>query len=356
MSGRAAGAGASMLRGLLNVAEPFYCGATLIRNTLFDSWIKSSHSLGRPVISVGNVTTGGTGKTPMVRWLAERLRAQGQNVAILSRGYRAHGKELGDELTMLDRTLNRPDSQLIYLRANPDRVKAGEKLLREHPPIDVFLLDDGFQHRRVHRDLDIVLISAAEPFGFGHVLPRGLLREPLSGLRRAGAIVLTHADQVPAAQLAAIELEVRRFNPGAPIYRAIHSQTCLFPSSPGPSLPMKELGEKSFFAFCGIGNPAAFDRHLQAFPDTYRGSRWFGDHHAYLPADLIELSNQARNVGAEILLTTEKDWVKVEPLAASIAIPIWRVEMRMQFLDSDEARLLDQVRRAIELHPSASSR
>ncbi|HEY2587470.1 MAG TPA: tetraacyldisaccharide 4'-kinase [Tepidisphaeraceae bacterium] len=344
ISGQARGPGASLARGFLTIVEPFYAGAITIRNHLFDRQLKSIRHLPRPVISIGNITTGGTGKTPMVQWLAENLRREGRRVAILSRGYRAAPGSLGDELSMLDRALNDPGDPPVLLRANSDRYAAGEELLKEHPEVDVFVLDDGFQHRRLARDLDVVLINAAEPSGFGRVLPRGLLREPLAGLRRAGAVVLTHADQATPEQLTAIEAEIRRHNATAPLYRAIHAQAGLRSSRPEiESHPFNELSRHRFFAFCGIGNPAAFHRQLARFVDTYVGRRWFGDHHAYTAEDLANLSAEARKAGAEILITTEKDWVKVEPFATAIDLPIWRAEVRIQFSDEDEPRLLDQV-------------
>jgi tetraacyldisaccharide 4'-kinase len=244
---------------------------------------------------------------------------------------------------MLDRALNRTDREPVRLRANPNRLEAGRSLLLEHPEIDVFLLDDGFQHRRVCRDLDLVLISAVEPFGFGHVLPRGLLREPLLGLRRAGAIVLTRADQATAEQLNAIELKVRSYNLVAPIYRAIHSQVGLLSSaSSAIALPMEQLSETRFFAFCGIGDPASFDRQLRRFDPRCVGRRWFGDHHRYTVMDLKSLIEQAKDLGAEMLLTTEKDWVKIEPFAGEF--PIWRVVMNLDFVGDGAARLIEQLR------------
>jgi tetraacyldisaccharide 4'-kinase len=349
VSGHATSVGASLARGLLSTIEPFYAGATWIRNSLFDRQLKSVRRLPRPVISIGNITTGGTGKTPMVQWLAEALRGEGRHVAILSRGYRAAPGNLGDELSMLDRALNEPGKAPVLLRAHSDRFAAGEELLKEHPEIDGFILDDGFQHRRLARDLDVVLINASEPFGFGHVLPRGLLREPLAGLRRAGALVLTHADHATPEQLSAIESRIRRHNPTVPIYQAMHAQAGLRSSRPETALhPIDELSHHRFFAFCGIGNPAAFDRQLARFAETYVGRRWFGDHHGYTPADLANLSAQARDARAEILITTEKDWVKIEPFAHASEVPIWRSEIRMQFLGNSEQRLLDQIHTCLQ--------
>ena len=344
MSGDAGGIGPAMVRAALLIAEPAYASAVIVRNKMYDSGVLAARRLPRPVISIGNLTTGGTGKTPMVRWITERLRNEGRRVAILSRGYGAPAAGLGDELTMLDRLLNVTPTAKVWLGAGPDRFKTGTALLGEHPEIDTLVLDDGFQHRRLARDLDIVLVSAVEPFGFGHVIPRGLLREPLFGLRRAGAVVITHADQAPDHAISAIERRVRRETAGLPIYQAIHRPIGLSPSD-NSEQSMDELSRRRFFAFCGIANPQVFQRHLSHLVANYVGGHWFGDHHNYTAEDLKQLAEAARRGGADMLVTTAKDWVKVEPIAdAADGLPIRPIDVRIQFRRDDEDRLLDQVR------------
>jgi tetraacyldisaccharide 4'-kinase len=351
LSGTEGGPGATALRATTAAIEPFYAALMRTRNWMFDARWVSSHGLGRSTISIGNITTGGTGKTPMVRWLAQRLRERGRHVAVLARGYKSSSSAGGDEQIMLDRMLNCSGERRVELLADPNRMNAAASVLRSDPSIDLFILDDGFQHRRARRNLDLVLLSAPEPFGFGHVLPRGLLREPLSGLRRAGACVITHADQVSAEQLAAIEQQIHRFALDVPIYRAVHQHVGLRRGNEtgkeaGESVGM--LGQVPFFAFAGIGSPARLDRQLAEWGSTYRGKRWFDDHHAYSIRDLRELSDAARAAGAEVLLTTEKDWVKVIDLPRSNLAPIWRIEMAMRFLEDDEERLFAQILKAIE--------
>jgi tetraacyldisaccharide 4'-kinase len=349
MSGTARGAESVLLRAALRIGELFYASAIRFRNGMFDRGVCRIRRLARPVISIGNLTTGGTGKSPTVRWLAERLRADGRHVAILSRGYRAASSGLGDELTMLDRSLNDSTEPAVRVRANPDRFAAGESLLNEHPEIDVFLLDDGFQHRRLARDLDIVLVSATEPFGFDHVLPRGLLREPVTGLRRADAVIVTHADQTGADALTEIERTIRRHRPEMPVYRATHAQVGLLESSassPGADIkhPIGTLADRRFFAFCGLGNPDAFGQQLNRFGDRYAGHRWFADHHRYTQSDLHILAREAVSHGADVMVTTEKDWVKIAPLFDPAGMPIWRIEMRLQFQANGEEQLLNLIR------------
>ena len=205
---------------LLRAAEPVYSGIMAARNRVFDAGIGVKR-LPRPVVSIGNVTAGGTGKTPVVRWLCEQLRSLGHNPAVLLRGYKSVDG-VSDEQRLLHSLLNPPGGAPVIVRANPDRFAGGSDVLRERPGTDVFVLDDGFQHRRLARDFDLVLINAAEPFGFGHVHPRGLLRESLRGLGRADAVLITLADAVAALALEAIESRVRQFHADIPIYHASH--------------------------------------------------------------------------------------------------------------------------------------
>jgi tetraacyldisaccharide 4'-kinase len=349
MSGRARGAGASLLRAALAGAEPFYAGAAAARNWLFDAGVKKARRLPRPVISVGNLTTGGTGKTPVVRWLAERLRSDGRRVTVLARGYGATPGQLGDEQVMLDRLLNGGrGGDRVTVVADPDRVAAAERVLRQRPEVDAFVLDDGFQHRRLARDLDLVLLSATSPFGYGHVLPRGMLREPVRGLRRAGAVVITHADQVAPPEVEAIEQRVRSINRDLPVFRAVHGYTALH-TPDDATLPVGELATRNWFGLCGIGDPQTFVRQLQAIGGRCAGHRWFADHHHYTAQDLEDVRREARSAGADVIVTTEKDWAKLRalPSAAGDGPPVWRVDLRVQFLGDGEARLWEQVKAAV---------
>src|SRR4051812_23350103 len=189
MNGTERGVAAMSLRALTSAIEPIYRGVVNARNARFDRG-RSVQRVDRPVISVGNITTGGTGKTPVVRWLADALRARGIQPAILMRGYKSAPGQTSDEQELL-----RSQLPSVVVHANPDRVAGAQEVLRDHPDVQAFILDDGFQHRRLHRDFDLVLIDATNPFGYDRLLPRGLLREPLAGLARAHAILITRADQ-----------------------------------------------------------------------------------------------------------------------------------------------------------------
>src|SRR4051812_28640544 len=194
ISGAQRGIVQALLRAALLAVEPFYSAVTIARNQLYDLNILQSHRAQRPVVSVGNIATGGTGKTPVVQWLANRLRDSGKHPAILLRGYRSTPELGSDEQLMLARALNEGHPSPVMVAANPSRIEAARVMVQQRPRVDVFVLDDGFQHRKLARDFDVVLIDASNPFGFDHVLPRGLRREPLRGLARANAFLITHAE------------------------------------------------------------------------------------------------------------------------------------------------------------------
>jgi tetraacyldisaccharide 4'-kinase len=315
IDGSRRGPAATLARGTLRIAEPFYAAVTSLRNRFYDAGIFRVHHASRPVISVGNITTGGTGKTPIVRWLVEKLLAAGPRPAVLLRGYKG-----GDEQRMLQ-------SQLpgVIVEANPDRVEGARFAIEKDRGIGIFVLDDGFQHRRLHRDFDLVLIDASNPFGFDHVLPWGLLREPLGGLARADAFLVTHSELPLSRQAAEI---LARY--GKPIFRCRHVLT-----------NVSELNGKKVFAFCGIGNPAAFDRQIESAGMIRIGSHWFGDHHHYSAGDLRML--REISTGAEMLVTTQKDAVKLP----KNDLPIFIAELAIQFEADDESGLLDQIARSI---------
>lgn len=346
ISGEARGIGASALRGMLRCFEPFYALAMRMRNRLYDSGIKKVHRVDRPVVSIGNITTGGTGKTPAVQWIARKLLTAGHRPACLLRGYTVGKAMKSDEATLLERSLNIP------VRANPDRVSSGRELITQQPEINVILLDDGFQHRRVHRDLDIVLIDATNPFGYGHVLPRGMLREPLSGLRRAHILILTRTELANVQGVEQTETTLRRYNASAPILRAKHRIVSL--TDGNQSIPIESLRGRRIFSFCGIGNPTGFHLDLCNAGLIDPGHRWFGDHHNYSREEIDILTERAKEAGAEMMVTTEKDWVKIEPLLSGPnSIPIWHAQLELEFTDTDARELMSRIEALMA--PPASS-
>jgi tetraacyldisaccharide 4'-kinase len=350
LSGRDRSLRARALRLGTSIVEPFYATTMLARNDGYARGWFRSQSLPRPTISVGNITTGGTGKTPVVQWLAELLRSRGTRPAVLLRGYRSSTAGLSDEQQLLDRRLNTGGSLKVPVEANPNRAAGAAAALSRQREVDVFILDDAFQHRRVRRDFELVLISAMAPFGYGHVLPRGLLREPLSGLSRAAAFLITRCSLVDHNQLHAIEAELRHRNHVAPIYRADLVHTALWCPRDDTRLPIDALSAKPFLAFCGIGDPAAFDRQLRAFGEMYKGHVWFPDHHLYTEVDVRRVISEALLAGAERIVTTEKDWVKIAKMAATRGDGphVCVLTLGIRFRDGDGERLLAQVSQAIE--------
>jgi tetraacyldisaccharide 4'-kinase len=282
------------IRILLLPLSWIYGAVIRIKTALYASGVVSRKRLQGAVVSIGNLTLGGTGKTPMVLWLAEYFLAEEKRVAILSRGYRGeHGTS--DEVEILRRRLDRK----VRFGVGPNRFAEGRKL-EQAEPVDIFLLDDGFQHLELARDVDIVMLDGSRKLKDEWLLPAGILREPIRGCRRADLLVVTrkceglpieandaHAHQLFYAQTRLLgfrqlgELETPRF--------------------------LSEIGAGPYFAFCGIGNPQGFFDDLQRWHVTAVGTSEFRDHHHYSQSDVNDLHALATKAGATALVTTEKD-------------------------------------------------
>jgi len=342
---------AALLRLILRLIEPFYATVALVRNGFFRLGIYRARKLPRPTIAVGNLTTGGTGKTPLVLWLAEQLIDRRMRPAILLRGYRA-GEGGSDEERMLAEHLGERGGVV----ANPDRVAGAMTAIAQLPQPDVFVLDDAFQHRRAARDFDLLLISATNPFGYEHVLPRGLLREPVRGLKRADAVVITRCNLADDAAITAIEERIRLHHPQVPLFHTEHRHTGLR-ARDDSAMPLDELGKRRFLIVTGIADPISLQRQLQSqFPETFAGARTFPDHHDFTDDDLVKLRRAAAESNAHVLLTTEKDWVKISRLAtARDGLPILRLELQLAFRGDDEEKLLPLILNAVEKPSPATS-
>jgi tetraacyldisaccharide 4'-kinase len=327
ISGEREDAQAGIARCLLVAASLGYRLAVSIRNRLYDHRVLRTHRANAAVLSIGNLTTGGTGKTPLVAWMAGHLASKGIRLAILTRGYKAgnvhdvdHETAPGGPPPVADEPAELaamcPEAPVIV---NPDRVAGAAEALRSHGT-EVLLLDDGFQHRRLARDLDIVTVDVTLPFGYGKLLPAGLLREPTSGLKRAHAVVLTRCDQVSEGELLRIEDQIRTINRQLLICRAVHAPVAV--RMPGEkNLDLQGLRGKQTFAFCGIGNPNAFFDTLERLGCVLVGSRSFDDHHEYTDRCLFQVHEEARKRKADLLLTTQKDWTKIAYLRHPIQKP-----------------------------------
>jgi tetraacyldisaccharide 4'-kinase len=311
------------------------------------------HRLKAPVISVGNITVGGTGKTPMVLHLTRRLKEAGWNPGILTRGYGRHSL---DPQQALAAGAHVPVSQSgdepqLFLRAGvapvgigADRWRVGQLLEREFG-VDVVLLDDGFQHVRLDRRLDIVLVDALDPFGGGYPLPLGRLREPMAGLFRADIFVVTRSESGRVAQAA--EYFLRRRNPRAPVFHARSQPEAWVSAATGDTMPADALPYARVAAFCGLGNPEYFWWTLAALGLHVAARIEFEDHHAYRPHELRYMGRQFRDEGIEAVVTTEKDLVNLceDPDHLLAPLPLYWLRIGVcldredEFLDAISQRL-----------------
>jgi tetraacyldisaccharide 4'-kinase len=322
VAGEPRGLGAALQRLGLRVASLPYEMAMRLRNVAYQRGWLSSQCVPVPVVSVGNLTAGGTGKTPCVEYVARFYRGLDQRVAILSRGYGSAGGR-NDEALVLEENL--PDVPHLQ---GADRVALAHTALEELES-EILVLDDGFQHRRLARDLDIVLVDATAPWGHGYLLPRGLLREPRSSLRRAGVIVLTRCDQTPDEQREQLRQTIARLAPAVPVVETSHGPVDLS-NSEQASVSLDSLREGPVAAFCGIGNPQAFRRTLLDRGADVIAFREYPDHHAYNREDVEDLRRWAGSLPAGItIVTTQKDLVKLR-LSRLGDRPLWCLRIRLR--------------------------
>lgn len=290
---------------LLRILSGVYFLVVWLRNTFFDLGWLPSYAVTVPVVSIGNLTVGGTGKTPFVAMTANWFRKNNEAmVAILSRGYRGEQGQ-NDEAMVLEENL--PD--VPHLQGS-NRLELA-KIAVDELESEILLLDDGFQHRRLRRDLDIVLIDATCPWGYGYLLPGGLLRESTSGLRRAGVIALTRTDMVSEESLQQLETRIKKNFSDKILLRTVHRATTLV-NDKGETLPLEALVNRNVLAFCGIGNPQAFRKTLEQLGADVSDLRVFPDHHSYTKSDIDGLRTWARQHATDcIVVTTQKDLVKI---------------------------------------------
>jgi tetraacyldisaccharide 4'-kinase len=339
-----------------------YGAVTRARLRLYRSGFLKTEDVGAPVVSVGNLTAGGTGKTPLVEWVARALARDGLRPCVLTRGYGraderrrvvasdgarvlAEVNECGDEPRLLAERLLGAASVVC----DRDRVAAA-RWARAELGAGVFVLDDGFQHLRIARDLDVVTLDATDPWGGGALLPRGRLREPRSALARADCVVITRAEL--AGEIGGLRAEVARLTGGRAAVVTSRVRTLgLKPlGDAGVKLESPGVGGSGGFetagpaaAFCGVGNPRAFFEHLRRDGFELRHTRAFPDHHAYTEADAETVSREAARGGARALLTTAKDAVKLRGFG--FTLPCYVVETGLEF--DEEERLLGLLRGAV---------
>jgi tetraacyldisaccharide 4'-kinase len=311
----------SFLQTLLFPLSVLYGAAVRLRTRAYEKGLLRQKRLDGVVVSVGNLTVGGTGKTPMVLWLAERLLAENKKAGILTRGYRGHTSAAGpasDEVRLLQSRLG----DRVTFGVGADRYAQGRELARRG--VEWFILDDGFQHLQLARDVDIVLTDATNPFDGGHLLPAGRLRESRAALARADIIVITRSNHAPA-----VEAIVRRES-NAPIFYArtqldfIRSFT---DGQMGGEVTAAQLGKA--FAFCGLGNPDAFFSDLRDWGVEVVGSRAFRDHHKHTQKDDDTIAREARAAGTSTVICTEKDLPNLWSIHHQLPIFYCSISMRI---------------------------
>jgi len=319
-----------------------YGSAIRFRNCLYDWGIYRVHWVPAPVVSVGNLSVGGTGKTPIVMFLSHLYKTHGKHVGILTRGYGRVSKnsilvfenepdvtfeKIGDEPYLIFKNL-----KSVPIAVDKNRWKGGLALWQKEP-VDVFLLDDGFQYRAISKQLEIAVLDAIRPLENSRVLPAGWLREPLSALKRASLIWLTHVDE---AQNLGEMLRRLRLISDVPIVQSIHKPEEFSRVDRSEQRPLEFFKGKSVTAFSAIGNPESFRRTLEKLNVDLKYFKWFPDHHQFTQRDINMIRQQAKNRGTEYILCTEKDAVKMEKIASDF----WFLKISIQIVSGEE-NLLD---------------
>jgi len=355
IAGDVPGKRAGMLRGFLKSLSWIFYVLVQFRLWLFKHRIIRASTLGCQVISVGNVTVGGTGKTPIVETFARSLQKKGRKVAILSRGYKSRKTPLWEKILKKEERLPRvvSDGERLLLNSDlagdephmlasnlpdvavlvdKDRVKSGKYAIRKLG-CDTLVLDDGFQYLGLENRLDIVLVDYTNPFGYGNVLPRGLLREPMRNLKRAGFIFITKCPPEGAPQLKA---KLRELNAHAEISECRHSSKYLKNLYTREQLNLASIRGLRVAAISGIAVPESFERGVRKLGAEIVCSARYADHHRYTQQEIIETINRAVKAKAQVIVTTEKDAVRF-PRIDRCDLPILYLRVEIEMLSGSEA-------------------
>jgi tetraacyldisaccharide 4'-kinase len=333
-------AGYKPLRFVLLILSNFYHVVISIRNRLYDLSILKSVKVPAAVISIGNITTGGTGKTPLVAWLCNYFIKQNVRTAVLTRGYKQKN-DIADEPAMLAKAV----PSLIVV-VNPNRVAAANKAINEQKA-KLLVMDDGFQHRKLSRDVNIVAIDATVPFGNEHLLPAGLLREPIKSLKRADAVVITRANQNSPEIIDEIKRRISKIKPDMVFAAAVHKPMYV-KLIKDKQIPLDNLKGRKVYAFCGIGNPDAFFQTLTDMSLNIVGTKVYNDHHVYTTDDIEAIYEDARYKQADYVLTTHKDWIKTALFSVErFQIPFAAMMVELDFVDGRE-NIIALVNKALE--------
>ena len=302
---------AALIKSILSTLTYPYLAVLNTRDILYKYGLAGSRRLPVKVISIGNITTGGTGKTPLVESMARYLHEKNKKVAILSRGYggnnplQENNDNVNDECLIL-----RENLQDVPVLAGKDRVSNGEKAIRESG-VDCLLLDDGFQHLKLKRDLDIVVIDSLNPFGGENLIPRGSLREPLKNLGRADMFIISHCNQSKEQKIKSIYTKLNYVNNDAPVCESIHRPVHIENIMDGSILEPEWLNGKRIYGLSAIGNPESFTYTLKGLGADLIKHRKFHDHHNYNREEIIDIISEAKSLNADAIVVTQKDIVKI---------------------------------------------
>ena len=339
-----------LMLSLLDKLEKLYLSQVVKRREAEE---KAAEDCGIPVISVGNVTAGGTGKTPCIIKMADMLEKEGFHPAIISRGYRSGLEKEGGLVSdgahiLVSQAMAGDEPYMMALKlphvpvlVGKDRLRSVEKAKKLKA--DILLMDDGFQYWKLKRDRDLVLLDCTNPFGYEHALPRGLLREPLDALQRASLFILTKSDQVNEEQVEEIRNRLEKLAPGIPVICACHrpSRAVVFTKwmERNHEGPLSQVKGKRAYLVSGIGNPAAFARTAGEAGLFLTGEMAYDDHHHYSDEDLRNVISEALKYGADMIVTTEKDAVKMMNLKEikRAAVPLYVLEIEMAFPEGEAA-------------------
>jgi len=338
---------------ILPPLSALYSVVTRARLKAYQRGWRAVSQLPAPVISVGNLTTGGTGKTPLVEWVCRTIaRETGKRICVLTRGYGkanpqsqvvvsdgtsvlAGAVESGDEPYLLATNL----TEIAAVVSNPHRMAGGQWAIK-NLGTEVFVLDDGFQHLRLARNLNLMTIDATNPWGGGHLLPHGRLREPRTGLSRADCIVLTRTEQI--ADVSGIEDDIQQLASGIPVFCS-RMLTSAIRKLDGALVDKRAFVSAPVAAFCGVGNPNSFFNHLRREDYNLAFTRAFADHHNYTQPDLSRLVMDAKASGATALITTAKDAIKLSTFQWELPCYVLDIQISID----DDTRLVEMIREAV---------
>ncbi len=343
LSGQKKGLIATLFKSTLSTLTYPYLAVLITRNVLYNNGIIKSTRLPVKVFSIGNITTGGTGKTPLVESMAKSLHQSGKKVAILSRGYGSGNLSQENNDIVNDECLTlRENLKDVQVLVGKHRVINGEKAIRDYG-VDCIVLDDGFQHFKLSRDLDVVVIDSLNPFGGEYLIPRGSLREPLKNLRRADIFIISHCDQSSEKTLKSIYARLKQLNTDAPVCESIHRPVHIEKFGDSSILEVEWLKGKRIYGLSAIGNPESFASTLKGLGADLIRHRKFHDHHSYNREEIGDVVSEAKSLNADAIVVTQKDIVKIR-------------NMDIKDFDILSLKIEIQITKGIELYEEAINR